>query len=189
MVFSSCTFLFYFLPIFLIAYILPKKQSSRNKILLCFSLIFYAWGEPIYVILMIFSIFVNWKIAKTIDTIHDHNDKNIRKAHLIIAISFNLCLLIFFKYISFIVIIVEQYVGETLPYAIILKKIPLPIGISFYSFQAISYVIDVYRKRVPHESNLFDMGAYISMFPQLIAGPIVRYEQIKKELQIGRAHV
>ena len=179
MVFSSVTFLFYFLPLFLVLYFFPRHQKQRNLILFSFSLIFYAWGEPLYISLMLISIAINWRFAKLIDTRHCIK---LRKFYLSLAILFNIGALGFFKYIPFVIDAIESQLNIAVPYSYIFKKIPLPIGISFYTFQAISYIIDVYRKRFHYEPSIIVLGTYISMFPQLIAGPIVRFEQIKKEL-------
>ena len=179
MVFSSATFIFYFLPIFLILYFIPSHQKQRNLLLFSFSLIFYAWGEPLYIYLMLISITVNWKCAKLIDT---RQSKKYRKLYLFLAIAFNLGVLGFFKYVPFLISTIGNQLGIAVSYCRIFRRIPLPIGISFYTFQAISYLVDVYRHRFPHETSFIVLGTYISMFPQLIAGPIVRFEQIQKEL-------
>ncbi len=179
MIYSSNTFLFYFLPLFLGAYFLPKQQHNRNKVLLLFSVIFYAWGEPVYVFLMVGSIISNWffglKIGET-------NCQRARRNWATLALIFNLGVLAFFKYTAFLLdsLGIEPLFSSN--YTQFLLDLPLPVGISFYTFQAMSYVIDVYRGKFRHEKNLLDLGTYISMFPQLIAGPIVRYEQIKEEL-------
>ena len=179
MVFSSITFLFYFLPIFLIAYLALRNHRWHKAILLCFSLFFYTWGEPLYIVLMIFSIFINWIFGKLIA---QESDKKRKKVWFVFSLIVNLGMLAVFKYTPFIVSSIEQFLSINIPYGQLAKKIPLPIGISFYTFQAVSYIIDVYRKRIPHEPNMILLGTYISMFPQLIAGPIVRYEKIKEEL-------
>ena len=175
MVFSNIVFLILFLPIFLIFYFAFKKREFRNIILLVFSLLFYAWGEPIYIILMIFSILLNYYFAKKID--ETRKNKNKSKVYLIIALILNIGLLIFFKYSNFLVEIINVF-GLKLPYF----NIALPIGISFYTFQALSYVIDVYWDNVKVQKNPLYLGCYITAFPQLIAGPIVRYETIEDEL-------
>ena len=170
MVFSSILFIFFFLPIFLITYFLFFKKF-RNYVLLLFSLIFYAWGEPIYVLLMILSAFVNYIFSILIS-------KNKRKLYLIIAIIINILILGFFKYGNFIL------ENINLIFNINIKKmnLSLPIGISFFTFQALSYTVDVYRGKVPVQKNYFKLLTYICMFPQLIAGPIVRYEDIMLEM-------
>lgn len=174
MVFSSFTFLFVFLSLVLLTYFLAKKRKYRNIVLLIFSLIFYAWGEPIYILLMLISIVVNYFIALKIEKL-----KNSRKKWMIIDIIFNLGIIGFFKYGNFIIqninTIFHSNIGET--------NLALPIGISFYTFQVLSYVIDVYRKTVPAQKNIINLGMYITLFPQLIAGPIVRYETIADEIE------
>ena len=177
MVFSSITFLFYFLPLFLAFYFLSEKQPYKIAVIFIFSLIFYAWGEPLYIILMVISIFVNWLLALLIDR---HN--GLRLFYLYVAIIFNLGVLCFFKYSSFIVGNIQSLFGFKVPYYDHMRHLPLPVGISFYTFQALSYVIDVYRGKFSSENNPVILGTYISMFPQLIAGPIVRYEQIRQQI-------
>ncbi len=176
MEFSSIIFLLVFLPIFLFSYFIIKNNTYKNIILLLFSLAFYAFGEPIYIFLMVLSIIVNYFIALLID-------KKKRKLLLILAIIFNIGLLVIFKYTNFIIDI-NNFLFNT---NFIHKNILLPIGISFYTFQILSYVIDVYKGKVRVQKNILFLGAYITAFPQLIAGPIVRYETIEKEL-INRTH-
>ena len=172
MVFSSLVFLFVFLPIFLLIYFL-SKDKFKNIILLIFSLFFYSWGEPKYIVLMLFSIFINYLLARLID-----KTKNNRKLFLVLDIIINIGLLFFFKYTNFALDNLHNIFGFNTPSLNIL----LPIGISFYTFQALSYVIDVYRGKVKAQKNIITMGAYIALFPQLIAGPIVRYSTIEKQL-------
>ena len=174
MVFSSLTFLFIFLPIVLLLYFIVNDKY-KNYILLFFSLLFYSWGEPKYVLLMIVSIVVNYVFAKFIDKT---NKKIKRKSLLIVSILFNVGLLFYFKYLNFTLESINNIFNTSIP----IHKIILPIGISFYTFQILSYVIDVYRKKVKVQNNIFVLGTYISFFPQLIAGPIVRYETIEKQL-------
>ena len=173
MTFSSLMFIFVFLPLFIISYFIFKNNNYRNFIILIFSLIFYAYGEPIYILLMLFSIFINYIIGLCIDKF----DK--RKLFLIIGISINLLMLGIFKYTDFIIEIINTLLKTNIGYV----NIPLPIGISFYTFQSLSYIIDVYLKKVKVQKNIMNLGCYISFFPQLIAGPIVRYDQIEKELK------
>lgn len=175
MVFSSIPFLFFFFPLFLLLYyIAPYKY--KNIILLIFSLIFYAWGEPIYILLMMFSSVVDYINGKKIEQYR--NDKKKKKMYLLISILINLGLLAFFKYSDFLISICNQLFHTSIP----LLNLGLPIGISFYTFQAMSYVIDVYRGTVKTEYKYLNYMTYITMFPQLIAGPIVRYEDVAKEL-------
>ncbi len=174
MVFSSFTFLFIFLPLVLLTYFLAKKRQLRNIVLLVFSLIFYAWGEPVYVILMLLAIIVNYFIALKIE-----RRKRGKKKWMIIDVIFNLGVIGFFKYGNFIIQningIFHSNIGE--------MNLALPIGISFYTFQVLSYVIDVYRKTVPAQKSMVNLGMYVTLFPQLIAGPIVRYETVAEEIE------
>lgn len=174
MVFSSFTFLFIFLPLVLLTYFLAKKRQLRNIVLLVFSLIFYAWGEPVYVLLMLLSIIVNYFIALKIE-----RQKRGKKKWMIIDVIFNLGIIGFFKYGNFIIqninSIFHSNIGE--------MNLALPIGISFYTFQVLSYVIDVYRKTVPAQKSIVNLGMYVTLFPQLIAGPIVRYETVAEEIE------
>ena len=175
MVFSSIPFLFFFLVIFFIFYFLvPKKY--KNIILLIFSLIFYAWGEPIYILIMIFSSLVDY--YNGMGMLKYDNNPKIRKRFLIISIIVNLSLLFFFKYIDFFIGVTNSIFNLSISKL----NIPLPIGISFFTFQTMSYSIDVYRRKINTEHSLIDFMTYVSMFPQLIAGPIVRYDVINKEL-------
>ncbi len=177
MVFSSITFLFYFLPLFLAVYFCTNKPSIKITAIFFFSLLFYAWGEPVYVFLMLVSIIVNWFLALLID-----RDIAARKCFLYLAVIFNLSVLFFFKYSPFIVGNMKSFLGYVVPNYDYFRKLPLPVGISFFTFQALSYVIDVYRSKYKSEKNIIILGTYISMFPQLIAGPIVRYEHIRQDL-------
>ncbi len=179
MLFSSLTFLFTFLPLVLLVYHL-SKDKYKNYILLFFSLFFYSWGEPKYIVIMLLSILVNYYFAIFIDKI---KNRFYSKLLLIACVVFNLALLFVFKYLDFFIININHIFSMSFP----LKNIILPIGISFYTFQSLSYVIDVYRKNVKVQKNILFLGTYISFFPQLIAGPIVRYSTIEKELK-NRSH-
>ena len=175
MIFSSLTFLLIFLPItLLLYYIVPKK--AKNFILLLCSLIFYAWGEPVYILLMLYSIFLNYICGRMME-----KHESARKQILIFGIILNLFLLGFFKYAGFLTESANRLL-EPLGVSIPLREIALPIGISFYTFQALSYLIDLYRGKFPAQKGLISFALYITMFPQLIAGPIVRYESIAEEL-------
>ena len=174
MVFSSLTFLFAFLPVTLLGYrLLPKRL--RIGFLLLVSLIFYAWGEPLYVFLMIGSILVNWLIGFRVAAEGPH-----RKAWLILSVALNLLLLLVFKYTGLIWDTVKGLFPTPLSERTV--AIRLPIGISFFTFQIMSYVIDVYRGKAKAQRNPIVFGAYVAMFPQLIAGPIVRYVDIEAQL-------
>ncbi len=176
MIFSSIPFLFFFFPIFLfLYYLVPFKY--KNLILLIFSLIFYAWGEPIYILLMIFSSIVDYINGRMIEKYN--NNKVRKKIFLISSIIINLILLSFFKYADFLIQSINSIFNISIP----LLKLGLPIGISFFTFQTMSYSIDVYRGEVKAEHNFLTFMTYVSMFPQLIAGPIVRYETVSEELK------
>lgn len=175
MVFSSTIFLCVYLPLVLLGYyICPKK--GRNLFLLIVSLVFYAWGEPKYVFLMIFSILVNYIFGRLMDK-HRENKKRL-KLMLVLSVVIDIGLLSVFKYTDFIITNINAIFGANFD----LLNIALPIGISFYTFQAMSYTIDVYRDDVRVQKNLIDFGMYITMFPQLIAGPIVRYADVQDQL-------
>ena len=172
MLFTSISFLYYFLPALIIIYfITPKKY--KNIILLIASLVFYFYGEPKYVLLMIIEIIIAYIGAILIDK-YKNQSKNI----LITTLFIHIFLLIIFKYTDFII----QSINDISNANIKLLNIALPIGISFYTFQIISYVIDVYNGKVKVQKNIINLATYVSLFPQLIAGPIVRYETICDEL-------
>ena len=174
MIFSSAEFLFLFLPCTLLLYYIPFFRSLRyrNTLLLLVSLFFYAWGEPVYVLLLMLSILVNWLLGGQVGA-----DKPRRRAALIGAVAFNLSGLFVFKYLGFVC---ENLGLMGLPVPAV--QLALPIGISFYTFQAMSYVIDVYRGKSPAQRSVLDVGLYVAFFPQLIAGPIVRYETVALEI-------
>jgi len=172
MIFSSLTFLLFFLPATLILYFLiPMK--GKNLILLLMSLLFYAWGEPVYVVLMIYSILVNYLMGRLMDSCPGW-----KKEILVFSVIINLFVLGFFKYYGFLTETLNDVFGLTLK----ARELALPVGISFYTFQALSYVIDLYRGKFPAQKSLVKFACYITMFPQLIAGPIVRYEDIEEQL-------
>ena len=175
MLFSSIPFLYYFLPSVLILYfIVPKKL--KNTVLMLSSLVFYGWGEPKYVVLMIASIVIGYFSGILIEAF---SQKNLSKVFLGLSIAVNLGFLAYFKYADFFIENFNAVTGLSIP----LLRIALPIGISFYTFQILSYTIDVYRKDVAAQKNIINLAAYITMFPQLIAGPIVRYSDIAKQLE------
>ncbi len=174
MIFSSLTFLFIFLPITLFIYYLPlQKMNQRNAFLLLVSLIFYAVGEPFHIFIMIFSICMNYRFGLSLEKAQG-KEKNI----LISAIVANLALLFLFKYEGFLL----ENINAFTPLELESKGYVLPIGISFYTFQAMSYVIDVYRKKVTAQKSLLKLGLYIAFFPQLIAGPIIRYTTVNQQI-------
>ncbi|MCF0228879.1 MAG: MBOAT family protein [Parasporobacterium sp.] len=178
MLFSSLFFICIFLPVTLIIYYaVPWK--FKNFVLLILSLVFYAWGEPVYVILMMFSIVFNYMAGIQMGDFRKLKNERRRKIVFIFTVAVNLGMLGFFKYFDFLIGSINGLFGANIP----LKNIALPIGISFYTFQILSYVIDVYWGKVPVQKNIISFGAYITMFPQLIAGPIVRYEDIMSQLK------
>ena len=174
MLFSSLLFIFIFFPIFLlIYYLVPFKL--KNIILLIFSLIFYAWGEPKYIILLIIVTLLNYICGLIINKF---DNQKIKKTIMITCVVLNLALLGYFKYTNFIIDNLNN-LGLNLN----VLNIALPLGISFYIFQTMSYTIDLYRNKVTVEKNFLNFLTYVSMFPQLVAGPIVRYEEVTKELK------
>ena len=174
MVFSSLTFLLLFLPAVLLVYFAVPRQG-KNAVLFIFSLIFYAWGEPIYVVLMLFSTVLDYTCGRLVEK---YKGTSKQKIGLILSICTNLGLLFFFKYTDFFIGTVNGIFGTAIPQL----NLPLPIGISFYTFQTMSYTIDVYRGDAKMQRNIISFGAYVSLFPQLIAGPIVRYQDIAEQL-------
>ncbi len=179
MVFSSIPFLYYFLPVVLTFYFIVPR-CLKNAVLLVFSLIFYGWGEPKYVFLMVGTVAQAYIFGILIEK---YREKFISKLFLILSVVCCLAGLLFFKYADFFIGNFNTLTGLSLP----LLKIVLPIGISFYTFQILSYVIDVYRGGVPAQKNPVNLATYVALFPQLIAGPIVRYSDIEKQL-ISRTH-
>ncbi len=167
MLFSSIPFLYYFLPSVLILYFLVPKKL-KNTVLLISSLVFYGWGEPKYLILMVASIIIGYISGLLIEAT---NEKSKKRAFMIMNVAVNICFLGFFKYSNFFIENFNAVTGLSLK----LLNIALPIGISFYTFQILSYTVDVYRGTVKAQKNLISLATYITMFPQLIAGPIVRY--------------
>ncbi len=177
MLFSGIPFLFYFLPITLLLYFLSPKKLKNLTLLIC-SLFFYAWGEPRLVILMTATVFIGYILCILIERFEKYN-----KLFLCISVVFSLGFLCYYKYADFFIENFNTITGLSIP----LLNVVLPIGISFYTFQLLSYNIDVYRKDVPAQKNFIDLAAYIAMFPQLIAGPIVRYSHVAKQLE-NRTH-
>lgn len=176
MVFSSILFIFRFLPIAMGIYFLTPKKL-KNLSLLILSLIFYSWGEPRYFLLMIASIFVDYFISINIEK--NNKNKKIKILLLAISIIFNVGILFFFKYINFFI----ENINSIFNMSLNNLKITLPLGISFYTFQTMSYTIDVFLGKVKAEKNIINFGAFVCLFPQLIAGPIVKYIDISKELK------
>lgn len=176
MVFSSLLFVYAFLPLCLAVYALARNIKAKNIILLVFSLIFYTWGEPTYVLLLIFMTFCDWLLAIGIEKCGDKIKR--RKALLIFACIVNLGLLGVFKYTGFLLTNIQNIFGVP----DVIPKIILPIGISFYTFQLLSYVADVYKKEVSAQHNYLNLLLYASLFHQCIAGPIVRYKDVQREI-------
>ena len=175
MVFADLFFLFAFLPAFAICYLiagLAKGNTLKNGVLVLFSLIFYAWGEPVYVVLLVLCALLNWLFGRGID-----RKGRGRSFWLVVGLIGNLAILGTFKYLGFFADLLGRF-GVPLQ----VPEIAFPIGISFYTFQSISYLVDVYRRESPAQRRFWDLLLYISMFPQLIAGPIVRYGTIAKEI-------
>ena len=177
MVFSSFVFLLAFLLlVLLIYYVCPGKV--RNLVLLIASLLFYAWGEPVYVLIMLFSTVFDYTNGRLIEYFQNKNRPGKAKVVLVIDLVGNLGILGFFKYADFVIGNINSITGAGLT----LLHIALPIGISFYTFQTMSYTIDVYRKVVPAQHNIVAFATYVTLFPQLIAGPIVQYKTVASEL-------
>lgn len=179
MLFSSNIFIFIFLPGVILVYytILKRSRMLQNLFLLLASLFFYAWGEPRFVLIMLLSIGINWLMGLLVDACRGRQ----RKAKLVVLLDviFNLCIIFVFKYLMFTV----ENINALFNCSLDVPSIALPIGISFFTFQAISYVVDVYRGKGEVQKNLMNVGLYISFFPQLIAGPIVRYETVAYQIR------
>lgn len=180
MLFSSTSFLYLFLPTVLFGYyvVFRKWRVAQNIFLLFVSLFFYAWGEPKFVLVMVLSIFMNWLFGLLIDKFKKKDKPVLPKLIIAATVLFNIGILFIFKYLSFTSNVITGIFGVNNP----IPNIALPIGISFFTFQAMSYVIDVYRAKGAVQKNILYVGLYISFFPQLIAGPIVRYETVADEI-------
>ena len=194
MVFSSLVFLYFFLPVVMIIYLFPDTKG-RNIILLVSGLIFYAWGEPFYIIIMLLSTLIDFNAGLIMDKYSD--DEKIRKRCLIVSVCMNLGLLAIFKYSDFIfdnisalagtnvtnpVLLVNKGLNKLFHFGLSEDRVKLPIGISFFTFQSMSYTIDLYRRNIKVQKSFVNFAAYVSMFPQIVAGPIVRYEDVAAEL-------
>lgn len=192
MVFSGLTFMLAFLPVMLILYyIVPKK--GKNIVILISGLLFYAWGEPLYVFVMILSTFIDYTAGRLMDKYDDR--ERVRKICLLVSILMNLGLLGIFKYSDFIVSSLNGWFGADIknPFVILfnamfsgingkIDRLPMPIGISFFTFQSMSYTIDLYRRKIRVQKNAANFMAFVTLFPQIVAGPIVRYEDVQNEL-------
>lgn len=176
MVFSSLTFLYFYLPAVLLIYFLTPKRG-KNMIILLSGLLFYAWGEPIYVIIMVLSTLIDYTAGRVMH--HFDQDEKKRTLCLLISVVMNLGLLAVFKYGSFFITNLNGLLGASIPD----PQLPLPIGISFYTFQSMSYTIDLYRRNIKVQRSFVDFAAYVTLFPQIVAGPIVRYGEVAKELR------
>ncbi|MGN0691267.1 MAG: MBOAT family O-acyltransferase, partial [Oscillospiraceae bacterium] len=194
MVFSSLTFLYFFLPVIMILYFFAGTKV-RNVILLVSGLLFYAWGEPFYIVIMLISTLIDYTAGRLMDKFDDDDKK--RRACLLVSVIMNVGLLSIFKYSNFIFDNISSLVGQTVtnpfvsvnkwlngifPFELNEKRIDLPIGISFFTFQSMSYTIDLYLRKIKVQKSFLSFAAYISMFPQIVAGPIVRYEDVAAEI-------
>ena len=183
MLFSSIVFLGFFLPVVLIVYYVIPSIKYRNCVLLVSSLLFYAWGEPKFVLLMIISIIFNFSMGIFI------SERKSRKKILIFSIIVNLIVLFIFKYLGFTCEIINVFINSLQLRPLTVLNLILPIGISFYTFQEISYLVDVYRNPGLVQKNVLNLGLYITFFPQLIAGPIVRYHDINYQIENRRENI
>ncbi|MDD5602635.1 MAG: MBOAT family protein [Eubacteriales bacterium] len=182
MLFSSLLFIYIFLPALLICYFTVRRNSQRRAVLLLFSLVFYAWGEPVYIILMIGLVFVNYIFGLLINKTESLRE---RRLLLILAVIVDLCPLFFFKYLSFM----TGIINGLFPVEISVPGVALPLGISFFTFQAMSYIFDLYRGTAECQKSFARLLLYISFFPQLVAGPIVRYADIEKQLEDRKMNI
>ena len=184
MLFSSQVFLYFFLPITLIVYYLSPKKF-RNFILLIASLIFYAWGEPVYILIMLFSTIFNYVTGLLIEKFQKKNQHKYAKIVLIVSVVGNLGIIGFFKYSDFLI----SNINSLFNLNISLLAIALPIGISFYTFQTMSYTIDIYKQNVKAQKNFISFATYVTLFPQLIAGPIVKYRDVSESLENRKENI
>lgn len=182
MVFSKLFFIYFFLPLCLFAYALAKGTKAKNVVLIIFSLIFYAWGEPVYVFLMLLSAFINYISAIVIGK---HKDTKIDTLVTALAVIYDFAMLGIFKYSGFIVENINALFSSDIP----VPNIKLPIGISFYTFQMVSYIIDCHWETVKVQKKFSNFLLYLTLFPQLIAGPIVRYSTIEKEIESRKIYL
>ena len=195
MVFSQLTFLYYFLPIVMIVYFF-SSDKIRNVLIFITGLLFYAWGEPFYVCLMLFSTAIDYTAGRLMAKYDDDNKK--RKICLIVSVCMNVGLLAIFKYSDFFidsfngvfgtsvtnpVVLVNKALNSLYPFGLNEKRVELPIGISFYTFQSMSYTIDLYLRNIKVQKSFLNFASYVSLFPQIVAGPIVRYEDVANELE------
>ncbi len=201
MVFSQFAFLYYFLPAVILLHFFAGKRL-RNIVVFLTGLLFYAWGEPFYVVIMLFSTCIDYFAGRFMDKFDDDNKK--RKICLLVSVCMNVGLLAVFKYSDFLIDTVNGILGSELanpvlslnkalnklaPFGLNEKRVELPIGISFYTFQSMSYTIDLYLRKIPVQKSFLSFASYVSLFPQIVAGPIVRYEQVAAELDDRRVTV
>lgn len=179
MVFSNLFFVYLFLPLNLILYFAVKNKTWRNCVLLIFSLLFYAWGEPVWVFMLIITAFLDYLWARCIEYFRENGQRTRMKLALAASLVFDLGMLVVFKYSGFVVENLNLLTGLSIP----VPQIALPIGISFYTFQTISYVLDVYRGNVPAQKQYYKYLMYLSSYHQLVAGPIVRYSDVAAEIE------
>ena len=179
MTFSSLTFLYFFFPVVTVLYFLVRNRTWRNVVLLLFSLLFYSWGEPRCVFLMLAAALAAYCCGLVIDRAERQSRPRLKKAALLVSVILLVGNLFIFKYLNFFADNLSRLFGA----AFTIPAIALPIGISFYTFQILSYVIDLYRGQIAVQRNYFDLTLYVSFFPQLIAGPIVRYQTIEQEIR------
>ena len=184
MVFSSITFLFAFFPAVLLVYYISPR-IIRNFILMLFSMFFYAWGEPKYIIIMVVSILLGYIMGLLIDSSLKNDNRKRARVYMIVDVVINLGILFFFKYAGFATENINRIPGVDLK----VLNIALPLGISFYTFQILSYTVDVYMGKAKVQKNIINLGAYITLFPQLIAGPIVRYETVAEQLDTRKENI
>ncbi len=179
MLFSTTTFIIIFLPIVIAIYygLLRKTKTLKNVFLFLVSILFYAWGEPYFVLIMLLSIIANWFFGGLVDKYRENKIKV--RIVIVLMFIFNLSILGVFKYLNFIISNTNAFFHTNF----VVPNIVLPIGISFFTFQAISYVLDIYKKDAEAQKNPLNMGLYIAFFPQLIAGPIVRYKTIAEQIE------
>jgi len=179
MVFSSNIFLFFFLPLFLLCYYLTPRRG-KSALILFFSYVFYAWWRPDFLLLLVSVTLATYAIAIAIDS---KDDPRWRKGLLTLGVTFNLATLGYFKYANFGVQAFNSLLGELGFHQVSFTEILLPIGLSFYSFHAISYLVDIYRKEAPPARNVIDFAAFISLFPHLVAGPVLRYHLLAQQFR------
>ncbi len=185
MVFSTLTFLFFFFPLVFILYYLCPNRVYRNTVLLVFSLLFYGWGEPKFILLMLAASFVAYIGGLAIQKFEEQGKAKAKKAAFLVSTILLIANLFIFKYLNFFV----ENINALFPKTELVTNLVLPIGISFYTFQILSYVIDLYRGKIGVQRNYFYLTLYVSFFPQLIAGPIVRYETVENEIRVRKEKV